>query len=392
MSKTTEEDRQNDIHEMAQALRESETRFRYLAAAAFEGIAIHAKGVLLTGNDQIFEMLGYRPEELIGKDALRICVAEESIPLVIEKIRSKDFAPYEATALHKDGTRFPVEIRAREIEWEGRKARVAAVMDITERKRSEALLRVANEELEQRVAERTEKLVDAIGQLKQSKDELRRLSSEILNAQENERRRIAHELHDSIGQTLSAIKIKLNYTLEKMHCEESQECRLLWKDLLAVVQNAIEEARFISEGLRPPALDDLGILSTIEWFCADLQKANRQIEFEEKHLVREEDIPEQLKIVMYRVLQESLYNTVRHSEASRVMVALNKIDGTLTLEISDNGRGFDMAERCKSRIPQRGLGLGTMKERVKLSGGSFSVKSRPAHGTTVLAQWDLDSI
>ena len=387
MLKRDSEPPEDKCEAVEKALRESEKRFRYLAEAAFEGIIIHARGVLITGNDQAFAMFGYTPSELLGRDVLHLCIAKESVETVIHKIRTKDIGPYEVIGVRKDGSKFPVEIRAREINWDGRKARVAALMDITERKRAEEALRQANQELERRVEERTEELVEAISRLKASQKELHRLSSKILTAQENERRRIAHELHDSIGQTLSAIKFKLNYALDKMNSESIQEAQDLWKELLPIVQDSIEEVRYISEGLRPPVLDDLGILATFNWFCAELSKIYTDIHFDQNHRIEEHQVPETLKIVLYRVLQESLHNVVQHSRADHVAISLTRVDGQLTLQIKDNGQGFDASQSATPADPHRGLGLGTMKERVNLSGGDFSVVSGLGNGTKVTARW-----
>jgi PAS domain S-box-containing protein len=128
-----------------EVLRENEEWFRHLSAAAFEAIIIHEGGVLLGANDQYYEMFGYEPEELLGKQALLLTVAPEAIESMRKEIATGGLGPYESIGLKKDGTRFPMEIRVREMEYEGRKVRVAAIMDITERKRAEEALRESEE-------------------------------------------------------------------------------------------------------------------------------------------------------------------------------------------------------------------------------------------------------
>jgi PAS domain S-box-containing protein len=138
-----------------EALRESDERFRSLSGAAFEAINIHDGGVLLDANEQYYAMFGYEPEELLGKQVMTLTIAPEAIEAVKKEIATGGVGPYEATGLRKDGTRLPMEIRVREMEYKGRKVRVAAIMDITERKQAEQALQqraaqveAANRELE----------------------------------------------------------------------------------------------------------------------------------------------------------------------------------------------------------------------------------------------------
>ncbi|MEW6658942.1 MAG: PAS domain S-box protein [Thermodesulfobacteriota bacterium] len=133
------------LKEAEKALQESEERFRRLSAAAFEAIIIHEKGIILGANDQFFEMFGYEPEELLGKQAMPLTVAPEAIESMRKNIAAGSLEAYESIGLKKDGTKFPMEIRVREMEYEGRKVRVAAVMDITARRRAEEALRESEE-------------------------------------------------------------------------------------------------------------------------------------------------------------------------------------------------------------------------------------------------------
>jgi PAS domain S-box-containing protein len=125
------------ILQAQQSLRESEERFRRLSEAAFEAITIHEGGIVLSANDQFFEMFGYEPDELLGTQAISQIVAPEARAFMRKQIATGNLEPYESIGLRKDGTKFPMEIRIREIEYEGRKVRVGALMDITERKRAE---------------------------------------------------------------------------------------------------------------------------------------------------------------------------------------------------------------------------------------------------------------
>ena len=223
--------------------------------------------------------------------------------------------------------------------------------------------------------------------LRESEKELRLLSGQLLTAQEQERGRIARELHDGIGQSLSAIKFKIEDTLGQMGKDVAESSVNSLNSLIPIIQSTVEEVRRITMDLRPSTLDDLGILATIGWFCREFQETYATVRIEKEIGLGESDIPESLKIVIYRVLQEALNNVAKHSGADSVTIFLTKRDNTLELTIEDNGCGFDLKEAFDIDGSKRGFGLGSMKERTELSGGSFSLESIRRKGTTVQASW-----
>jgi signal transduction histidine kinase len=223
--------------------------------------------------------------------------------------------------------------------------------------------------------------------LRESEKELRLLSGQLLTAQEQERGRIARELHDGIGQSLSAIKFKIEDALGQMGKDVAESSVKSLNSLIPIIQSTVEEVRRITMDLRPSTLDDLGILATIGWFCREFQETYATVRIEKEIGLGESDIPESLKIVIYRVLQEALNNVAKHSGADSVTIFLTKRDNTLELTIEDNGCGFDLKEAFDIDGSKRGFGLGSMKERTELSGGSFSLESIRRKGTTVQASW-----
>ena len=244
-----------------------------------------------------------------------------------------------------------------------------------QRKLAEKALQEAHDQLEIRVEERTA--------------ELRRLSLQLLNAQEEERKRIALEIHDGIGQNLSAIKYRVENALEEMRQRKpATEVKSL-DPVVSVVQDAVEEVRRISMNLRPSILDDLGILATISWFCREVEETYSGVRIEKRINIDENDVPDSLRIVIYRLLQEALNNMAKHSRAKLVNLVLERIDENIELTVVDNGVGFDMEEVLSQERSKRGLGLASMKERAELSGGSFLVESQKGIGTTVKASWSL---
>jgi len=222
---------------------------------------------------------------------------------------------------------------------------------------------------------------------RKSGEELRLLSSQLLTAQETERGRIARELHDGIGQSLSAIKFRVEDALGQLAKGSTESSVSNLVNLIPVIQSTVEEVRRITMDLRPSTLDDLGILATIAWLCREFQSTYSTVEIKREISAEESDVPNPLKIVLYRVLQEALNNVVKHSGANMVTISLAKKDNTIQLAIEDNGCGFDVDEARSVESSKRGFGLGSMKERTELSGGTFVINSAKGRGTFVLASW-----
>jgi signal transduction histidine kinase len=260
--------------------------------------------------------------------------------------------------------------------------------DITDRKRAEEALRQRTSELQQltetlerRVQERTEELAEA-------NRALRQLSIKLLSAQEEERKRVAGELHDTIGACLSGIKFKVEDTLQRIGKKADVEAKSL-RTIVPVIQEAIEECRRIQLDLRPSMLDDLGLLPTLSWFSRRFQTIYSRIYVDQKVTIQESDVPDSLKVVIYRVIQEAMNNCAKHSEASRIYLCLQKIDGTMELVLEDDGQGFDLGKVLGTQSTKRGFGLTTMRERTELSGGSFHMKSMVGKGTIIRARWPI---
>jgi PAS domain S-box-containing protein len=225
--------------------------------------------------------------------------------------------------------------------------------------------------------------------LMRSEKNLRILSSQLITAKEAERKRIAHELHDSVGQYLSSIKFNLENIISRMEKGSPGSGLTSLKESIPVIQATIEEVRRISMDLRPSILDDLGILATISWFCREFQAVYTSIKVNTSIALEEEAVPEQLKIIIFRIIQEALNNAAKHSQADTVDINLAKGDGSIELSISDNGTGFDVQETILREDSSRGMGLASMEERSDLSGGCFSIDSVKGLGTLIMCTWRL---
>jgi signal transduction histidine kinase len=264
------------------------------------------------------------------------------------------------------------------------------------RRKAKADLKRAKDELEEKVKERTAELAVTIQALeneieehrqtevalRQYQKQLQNLSRQILDAQENERRFVAQEIHDSIGGSLAAIKFALEEKIESMGQNPLPEGISLEK-IISQVDGTITESRRISARLRPSLLDDLGLLATISWFSREFEQLHPHIQTDPQLEVDEDEIPEMLKVVVYRVLQEAMNNAAKHSDASRIRLHLAKIDNRLEFSVTDNGCGFDPAKKLAEPSAVSGLGISGMRDRTLLCDGKFEITSEKGKGTTV---------
>lgn len=266
----------------------------------------------------------------------------------------------------------------------------ALTAEARERRRVQDELRTAHGQLEERVRDRTRELSAALARLEseiavreQTEDQLRQLSLRLMTLQDQERRRIARELHDTAGQTLAAMKM----SIALIHQAGTTNAKLqpLIDDLNALVDEALQEVRTASYLLHPPLLDEAGIASAARWFVEGFAtRSGIQVQC---------DIPEKLErpgrdceLVLFRVLQESLTNVHRHSQATAATVRLTRQEGVFQLEISDNGRGIpeERLRRFNTSANKAGVGITGMRERVRELGGTLEIRSL-SRGTSVSA-------
>ncbi|MDO8448398.1 MAG: histidine kinase [Rhodoferax sp.] len=217
--------------------------------------------------------------------------------------------------------------------------------------------------------------------------ELRRLSGLMVSIQEHERRRIALDLHDGLGQSLSLIKLSIENFAKLLAAGATDEARKSLQQLMPRVGDALDELRRVSTDLRPSILDDLGILATLSWFFREFVATCGDIVVETAFNVAEHEIPLPLHITLYRILQEATNNIIKHAAADRVCVRLDRIDDVLHLLIEDNGCGFAPDSIVCAEGVTRGLGLFSMKKRALFSGGTYHLESVPGQGTGIRVSW-----
>ncbi len=219
----------------------------------------------------------------------------------------------------------------------------------------------------------------------ESEKQLRLLSSKLLEIQENERRKVAAELHDNLGQLLPAFKFGVERVLTSMDPGDRRHGEL--QMLVPLVQDAIEVVRGIYTQLTPIVLEDLGITAALSCFCREFEEANPQIAVHRYIGLGEEEIPDGLKLIIFRIVQEAMDNIAVHSNANNVSIALFPDSDTLTLAIRDNGSGFDVGKVMSGGGSKSGIGLISIRRRAELSGGAFDIDSTAGEGTLLKVFW-----
>ncbi len=238
-------------------------------------------------------------------------------------------------------------------------------------------LQQKNEQLEARSRVEKARLFEAVNQ---QREQLQILARRLTEVQEAERQRLARELHDEMGQTLTAIRINLAASLKDLppHCPPTVRERLLEAESLA--DHTLEQIRELSLNLRPSMLDDLGLIPTLRWYVG--RYTNRTDIKTELDLAGFPDrLPSELEIMLYRIIQEALTNAARHAQASLVRLHMWQEAAHLNISIEDNGHGFDLEEVTNRTLARRGAGLLGIQERVTILGGSLDIQTRPGGGT-----------
>lgn len=216
----------------------------------------------------------------------------------------------------------------------------------------------------------------------------RGLAKAVWKVQEDERRRLARELHDGLGQTLTALTNQLGRLQQKLDGQVPSEAAARLADSVEMARLALKETRELSRLLRPPVLDDLGLVSGLSWLARTLeQRAGLHVELALSGI--EERLDPELETLVFRIVQESLTNVLRHSGVDRARVAVSRSGGTLGLRISDSGRGFDTHGTLAGGGTATGSGLRGMRDRLELFGGQLEIVSAPDQGTLVSASIPL---
>jgi signal transduction histidine kinase len=217
-------------------------------------------------------------------------------------------------------------------------------------------------------------------ELAESRRDLQQLSTKLVDAQETERRSLSRELHDEVAQALGLLLMDVGQLSNQFSSGEEKRQELVQR-IKSVAERAVQTVRNMALLLRPSMLDDLGLLAAVEWYARETSRRG-EIEVEVHSENVSEDLGDELKLCVYRIVQEALNNAQRHSHARTARVELTQTNGAIRVKIADEGRGFDPKRT-------RGMGLLGMEERVKRLGGALTIESRPGAGTTIRVELPL---
>lgn len=336
-----------------QALAESEERYRKILETAPVGIAVHSDGKVVFANPAGVHMLAAESEaQIIGKPISEIIRPDgmEAAKTRMQRMLAgeKGVYPAEDTYLRLDGVPVQVEVSATSLQYDGKPAVQVIVTDITERKKTEQELLLQRDRLED-------------------------LSRRLVNAHESEQRALGRELHDQIGQMLTALRL----TLEIIPMLPTERANSKLSQALELVNDLQKRISSLSLELRPPMLDDLGIIPALLWHTNRYQdQTGIRVVF--KHLgIEGKRFPPEIETATYRIIQEALTNIARHARAEQAEIQLSLVEQSLQISIEDNGQGFNPQDALGSR---QSSGLSGMRERAGLLNGNFSLESQPGKG------------
>jgi PAS domain S-box-containing protein len=341
-----------------QALQDSESKYRTVVENSLSAIFIHQQGVFRFVNQRLAEMLGYdSAEEILGRHFWEF-VHPDDRPLVKARGLSREISQvfprqYTFRAIKKDGSTGWVDLRATHATYLGQSAVVGNCIDITGSKNSEA--------------------------------EIHHLSRRLIEVSEEEKKRLAADLHDEFGQALTSLHFDLEAlqaSLPDGLAEQKQRCG----GLLRRVEMLADSVRKTTSYLRPDLLDHLGLVPTLEWFIHEFNLRRPDIRMEFQALGLKKRLPQQIEIVLYRIFQECLTNISKHAQASHVEIILTYSHPRVIFTIRDDGVGYETSTQQSSPLgPDRGIGLLSMRERVASCGGTIDITSNPGKGTAIRA-------
>ena len=338
------------INHTTSSLKEREQRLTHFYKATIDGIVLHKTGAPVLVNHALSSLTGYVEEELIKKSPQDYLIIDEETYITAQ---NNSIFSFEAVLKTKWDKKIPVEVQKNRVTFHGQEVESLVIRDISQRKAIEEELHT---------------------------ERLRQMRS-VIDGQEQERQRLSRELHDGLGQTLVAIKLKL----ESIPLEEVGNQRKKVESVKEMFNHTIEETRRMSNNLMPAALTEFSLAVVLRNLCIEIE-SNSGISVSLVIGVLPESFNQLLKTYIYRISQEALNNIVKHSGASRAVISIFSDISKLYLHIEDNGVGFDSTKGYET-----GNGLYNMKERAILLNGKFEIITSKGNGVKIQAEFPIFS-
>jgi PAS domain S-box-containing protein len=338
-------------------LEESEKNYLYLFENAYDAIWLHdLEGNFIRVNKATERLTGYTTEEL-GQMNVKTFLSDESLELahqIRKKLLNNEVVeqPYEQRIFRRDGSEAYIQLTTSLVSDKGQPVAFHHIArDITEQKRMD--------------------------------ENLRFYFQQATKAQEEERKRISHELHDDTIQSLVVLSRQLDAMADDPGLSQENRARLeeLWRQTDSILQGV----RRLSHDLRPAMLDRLGLLPAVEFLASEVTK-HSNVATKVNLIGKEHRLPEEVAIALFRITQEALRNVWRHSGATRAEINIEFSRDWARITVSDDGKGFQVPEKMSDLAKQEKLGLAGMQERAQLVGGTLTVQSQPGKGTTVTVE------
>ncbi len=350
---------------LTEALGSAENRYQHTIQSVMDAIiAVDGSQNIILFNPSAERMFGMKADEMMGQPLLSLMPiryrgSHHAYVNNFEssKIKSKTMGPQIGiTGLHADGTEFPIESTISQTIIDGKVQLTAVLRDVSDRHRAEQELREINHQL-------------------------RGLTDSLNTVREQERNRIARELHDDLGQQLTGIKLELSWLGNRIKDGRMPSTERI-EEIFSQVDGAITSVRRLSTELRPIILEDIGLEDAIQWLANELTKKTG-IAVYVNVLAASQLYNKDLEAALFRITQESLTNIARHSQASHARITLIKNQHDLVLSVSDDGAGFTLDKKLT------GFGMVSMRERANALGGQFIVRSNKPNGSVIVVQFSL---
>ena len=370
---------------LTDSLRQNESLLRTVMDNSPDPIFLkNHDGQMLLANPATLAVMGGGADEVIGKTIQEYITAPEIRRSIVENdqrvMASGQTEVVEETVPGSTGPRTFLTTKAPYYDSEGRVIGLVGVArDITDRKQAEQTLQRSRDELEEKVRERTAELKSLTEDLEKSRDDLRKLASELVLTEERERKRLAVTLHDEVAQTLAAARMRVDLMRS---ISGSDAFRQSFEQAQELLSYAIQQTRALMKDISNPVLYDMGLRSAVEAMAEQIKDRHGiQVKCSFEGQLR--SLGQDLNVMVFQVVKELLQNVIKHSGARGASIRITEDENTVRTVVADDGEGFDVNENNSPDFIEGGFGLFSIRERVKSFNGSIQIKSKPGIGSKV---------